>query len=145
MTWSPHNLGEAVLLRHPSVDSTRVGKRVHILSRDPDWSPGLRMPWFEVRICGEEPRPGSVYPVYPGDALGEPPPVTSMPSETEFFAALRERLKQGQVAYGDRSFSREPAELLGELEQEALDLAGWSYVLFCRIRRAKEAIEEAGL
>lgn len=69
----------------------------------------------------------------------------ALPSETEFFAALRARLKAGQAAYGDRSFSRDHSELLGELEQEALDLAGWGYVLWCRVQRARVAAKEAGL
>lgn len=58
-----------------------------------------------------------------------------------FVAELRGRLEAGARAYGDRSFDRAPAELLGELEQEALDLAGWGFVLFERIRRARAAAE----
>lgn len=69
----------------------------------------------------------------------------SLVGETEFFAALRERLKLGAAAYGERSFSRDPAELLVELEQEALDLAGWGYVLFVRLRRLQAAVRAAGI
>lgn len=69
----------------------------------------------------------------------------SMAGETEFFAALRERLKQGAIAYGDKSFARDPAELLGELEQEALDLAGWGRVLWQRVRTLRAAVERVGL
>ena len=36
------------------------------------------------------------------------------------------------------SFSRPPAELLGELQQEALDLAGWGFVLWCRLDALKD-------
>jgi hypothetical protein len=72
---------------------------------------------------------------------GAPP----APTETEFFAALKGRLKQGQAAYGDKSFAREPSELLGELEQEALDLAGWSFVLWTRLRNLKAAAAAAGV
>lgn len=73
------------------------------------------------------------------------PPPASLPSETEFFAVLRERLKLGQQTYGDKSFARDPGELLAELEQEALDLAGWGYVLWRRVRAARDAAERAGL
>jgi hypothetical protein len=50
-----------------------------------------------------------------------------------FAAEVRARLEQGRAAYGDRSFSADPDELLRELQQEALDLAGWGFVLFRRI------------
>ncbi len=69
----------------------------------------------------------------------------SLVGETEFFAALRERLKAGAVTYGDKSFARESAALLVELEQEALDLAGWGYVLWRRVRSLRAAVERAGL
>jgi hypothetical protein len=68
---------------------------------------------------------------------------TPVATETEFFAALRARLKLGQVTYGDKSFEREPSELLGELELEALDLAGWGYVLWRRVRLLRAAVGEA--
>jgi hypothetical protein len=71
--------------------------------------------------------------------------VSADPSETDFFAALKWRLQQGQVTYGDKSFARDPSELLGELEQEALDLAGWGYVLWRRIRALKAAVDAAGV
>ncbi len=57
-----------------------------------------------------------------------------------FVAALVERLDHGAREYGQRSFQREPADLAGELEQEALDIAGWGYILWCRIRALKERL-----
>jgi hypothetical protein len=54
--------------------------------------------------------------------------------------AVRARLEAGRAAYGDLSFSAAPDALLGELQQEALDLAGWGYVLFERIERIREAL-----
>jgi hypothetical protein len=57
----------------------------------------------------------------------------------EFVEAVRARLEAGRAAYGDRSFDRPTAELVGELQQEALDLAGWGFVLFERLRRLKAA------
>lgn len=61
----------------------------------------------------------------------------------EFAASVRARLEAGRAAYGDRSFEANPDALLGELQQEALDLAGWGYVLFERIERAREALRVA--
>lgn len=58
-----------------------------------------------------------------------------------FFRALDSRLTAGAAAYGQRSFERPPAELVDELEQEALDIAGWGYVLWVRLRRLREQTE----
>ena len=57
-----------------------------------------------------------------------------------FAEAVRARLEAGRAAYGDRSFSRGPGELLGELEQEVLDLAGWGFVLFRRLEAMRAAL-----
>lgn len=56
-----------------------------------------------------------------------------------FAAGVRARLEQGRATYGDRGFERPPSELLAELEQEALDLAGWGFVLWERVRRLQAA------
>ncbi len=52
-----------------------------------------------------------------------------------FAAAVRARLERGRQTYADESFNRDPAELLQELAQEALDLAGWGFVLWVRAQR----------
>ncbi len=59
----------------------------------------------------------------------------------EFTAAVGERLEAGSETYGDRSFSLAPGSLVAELEQEALDLAGWGYVLWHRLERMRAAAE----
>lgn len=67
-------------------------------------------------------------------------------SADAFFAAVRKRLEHGDRAYGDASFLLSRGQLLNELADEALDLAGWGFVLWERIRRlelaerAKEAV-----
>jgi hypothetical protein len=53
----------------------------------------------------------------------------------EFWLRLRERLEAGARSYGDGSYRREPAELAGEIEQELLDVCGWAFILWCRLRR----------
>jgi hypothetical protein len=65
-------------------------------------------------------------------------PLDDLPA---FEAAVRARLAQGRAQYGDRSFERSAEELVGELEQEALDLAGWSFVLWCRLRAMRRTAE----
>jgi hypothetical protein len=57
-----------------------------------------------------------------------------------FASAVLERLEAGRVAYADRSFSRSPAELVDELAQEALDLAGWGFVLWSRLQAMRAAL-----
>jgi hypothetical protein len=59
----------------------------------------------------------------------------------DFAEAVRARLMKGAVVYEDRSFSKDPADLLEELRQEALDLAGWGFVLYCRLQAMTEALE----
>jgi hypothetical protein len=75
------------------------------------------------------------------DCRGEP--VESSRDTLDDFAAFaaeaRKRLDAGRVAYGDASFSKAPAELVAELQQEALDLAGWGFVLWSRLERMRLA------
>jgi hypothetical protein len=51
----------------------------------------------------------------------------------EFSSAVEARLRQGRIDYGDSSFHRELPELLDELKQECLDLAGWGYLIYRRL------------
>ena len=58
-----------------------------------------------------------------------------------FASCVAKRLEVGAREYGDRSFSRAPAELVAEMQDEALDVAGWGFVLWCRLQRMREALE----
>ena len=73
----------------------------------------------------------------------EAPASDSLEAFSAFAREVRARLDAGRVAYGDASFSRDPAELVGELQQEALDLAGWGFVLWCRLERVRAALAKA--
>jgi hypothetical protein len=64
----------------------------------------------------------------------EPDPLAAFDG---FVSAVRGRLEKGRTTYGDRSFSADPDDLLAELQQEALDLAGWGFVLYRRIERMR--------
>lgn len=57
-----------------------------------------------------------------------------------FAESVRQRLEAGRAAYGDKSFARPPAELVAELQQEALDLAGWGFVLWCRLEAMRVGV-----
>jgi hypothetical protein len=62
----------------------------------------------------------------------------------EFWLRLRERLEAGARSHGDASFRREPAEVAGEIEQELLDVCGWAFVLWCRLRRLAPLMRPGG-
>lgn len=55
-----------------------------------------------------------------------------------FLDRVLERMKLGAREYGDQSFDKPFDELLVELEQEALDLAGWGFVVWEKIQRVRE-------
>ena len=58
-----------------------------------------------------------------------------------FVDAVRARLAKGAVAYADRPAASRPlAELVDELQQETLDLAGWGFLLWRRLERLRGAV-----
>jgi hypothetical protein len=59
-----------------------------------------------------------------------------------FMGRVEKRLEIGKEAYGDKSFTRPAGELVGEIEAELLDLCGWSFILWCRLRKIKQALGE---
>jgi len=58
-----------------------------------------------------------------------------------FSSLVCARLDAGQLEYGDRSFSQPSSELLDEIEEELLDIVGWAYPLWCRLRKLRAAID----
>ncbi len=58
-----------------------------------------------------------------------------------FAAAVEARLQQGARLYADRSFALPPEILAGEIEQELLDVCAWSFILWCRVRALRRALE----
>lgn len=67
----------------------------------------------------------------------------SRPDRAEFFEALNAKLDRGERQYGEASFERPAPSLVTELEAEALDLAGWGYILWVRLRSLRAATEAA--
>jgi len=59
----------------------------------------------------------------------------------DFTLAIEKRLDAGAREYGDKSFGRDPAALLSEIEQELMDVCGWSYVLHRRVVTLRESWE----
>jgi hypothetical protein len=58
----------------------------------------------------------------------------------EYWRRVTRRVKKGQAEYGDASFLSSPVELLDELQQEVEDIAGWGYILWRRLERAKQLL-----
>jgi hypothetical protein len=56
----------------------------------------------------------------------------------EFARCVQKRLEAGRAAYGDRNFEASPTKLIGEIEEELLDVMGWTYVLWQRLRALHE-------
>jgi len=48
----------------------------------------------------------------------------------------------GALTYGDTSFERPPGQLLEEIEQELLDQAGWSFIMWCRLEEVRERLKQ---
>lgn len=61
----------------------------------------------------------------------------------QFVAMVEARLERGVRDYGDKSFSRAPASLIGEIKQELLDVCGWGFILWDRLDRAEHALAAA--
>jgi hypothetical protein len=59
----------------------------------------------------------------------------------EFFAAVDRRLEAGAKVYGNRSFSRAPAELIREIRDECRDVAAYAFILDCRLAALESAAE----
>ncbi len=57
-----------------------------------------------------------------------------------FLLKLGDRLATGHRVYGSASFARTPYELLEELEQELLDVAGWGYITFAKVQDMKRKL-----
>lgn len=66
--------------------------------------------------------------------------VELMDTLPEFIAALYAKLEKGAREYGDASLLRPKSELAGELAEEALDLAGWGFLLWYRCRYLQRAL-----
>jgi hypothetical protein len=62
-----------------------------------------------------------------------------------FTEEVRNRLLKGEATYGDRSFTLEPSTLVGEIEQELLDVMGWGFILWWRLQRVAKVLAPKAL
>ncbi len=61
-------------------------------------------------------------------------------AEDEFIETLRNRMEAGYEEYGNTSFYRTKDALLGELEEEVMDIPGWSIILFWKLREKRKRL-----
>lgn len=61
--------------------------------------------------------------------------------EDEFVAKLRAAWTRGAAEYGDASFKKPVAMLASEILQEAVDVAGWAFVLWVSLRERLARIQ----
>lgn len=58
-----------------------------------------------------------------------------------FASLVAKRLEAGRREYGDRSFSKDPRELVREVEEELFDVCGWAFILWSRMHNVRVALE----
>ena len=59
-----------------------------------------------------------------------------------FIDKILSRLKVGAQSYGDISFSYSPSLLGKNIEEEILDICGWSFVLWVRLQQLKKVLDK---
>lgn len=64
--------------------------------------------------------------------------MTPAESRAVFFDKLHQKLEQGAREHGDKSFDLTSNRLVEELQAEALDLAGWGWILWDRLERLRK-------
>jgi hypothetical protein len=84
--------------------------------------------------------PSATAPSPPVERVSEPEQPDVLEAFEGFTRAVRSRLDAGRLAYSDASFSAEPAVLVAELQAEALDLAGWGFILWTRLEAMRAAL-----
>ena len=58
-----------------------------------------------------------------------------------FFRAVEKRLRDGDREYAGASFTRDPADLCSEVQEELADVCGWSFILWCRLNQIRALLE----
>jgi len=61
----------------------------------------------------------------------------------DFAERVRAKLARGSVVFENRSFSKSPVDLAAEIQDELIDICGWSFVLWSRLETMRVALEAA--
>ncbi len=60
----------------------------------------------------------------------------------DFASELQARLRKGADEYENKSFSKDPLTLVQEIQEELLDVANWSFILYKRMRIIEKALRD---
>jgi hypothetical protein len=60
----------------------------------------------------------------------------------QFVKELDKKMLKGFKEYGDVSFNRKSEDLVGEIEQELLDICGWSLILWVHLNELKLKVKK---
>lgn len=63
----------------------------------------------------------------------------------DYEKALMEKMCKGHKTYGDKSFSMPMLQIIKEIEDELLDVNGWSIVLYGRLQELKKTVTKLRL
>lgn len=64
----------------------------------------------------------------------------AIPHFERFVGRMKERLDAGRQEYGDRSFAIDPQQLIREIQEELVDTANWSLILYGRLQAIQDAL-----
>ena len=59
-----------------------------------------------------------------------------------FLDAVKRRLENGHRDYGGKSFAKHPVELIDQVQQECLDIPGWSFILWHRLQQCRKTLAD---
>lgn len=62
----------------------------------------------------------------------------------EMVARVMERMEQAERHYGNRSLHSPTGDLLRELEEETLDIMGWGFYVWRRVKELQAKFERIG-
>jgi hypothetical protein len=58
----------------------------------------------------------------------------------KFVKLLDAKMLKGFREYGDVSFERQPKDLSEEIQQELIDICGWSMIMWVRLEKIKKKL-----
>lgn len=61
-------------------------------------------------------------------------------AEDEFIEILSSRMKVGFEEYGNTSYYRTTDDLMREMEEEMMDIPGWTVILFWKLRQMRKRV-----
>ena len=59
----------------------------------------------------------------------------------KFLQQVEAKMDRGRTEYGDKSFYKPDGILLGDIQEELIDVCGWSIILWTKIEKLKSSIK----